>query len=107
MIELNKIYNEDCLSLMKKIDDSSIDCIITSIPYNFDKDYDVYNDKKDFKEYEKWLKKSFEDSKYEYNVIIAGDVDEYISLIANVEAPDNKVKLIDKHITERILDIGV
>ena len=59
------------------------------------------------KEYEKWLKKSFEDSKYEYNVIIAGDVDEYISLIANVEAPDDKVKLIDKHITERILDIGV
>ena len=52
MVELNKIYCDDCVNLMKKIDDFSIDCIITSIPYNFDKDYDVYNDKKDFKEYE-------------------------------------------------------
>lgn len=59
------------------------------------------------KEYEKWLKQSFADSKYEYNVTIAGDVDEYISLISNTEEPDDKEKLIDKHITERILDIGV
>ena len=45
MIELNKIYNEDCLSLMKKMDDSSIDCIITSPPYMFQKEYDNYDDK--------------------------------------------------------------
>ena len=34
MLELNKIYNEDCLETMKKIDDSSVDLIITSPPYN-------------------------------------------------------------------------
>ena len=33
MIEINKIYNEDCLEGMKKIDDKSIDCIITDLPY--------------------------------------------------------------------------
>lgn len=34
MIELNKIYNEDCLEGMKRIEDKSIDLIITSPPYN-------------------------------------------------------------------------
>lgn len=34
MIELNTIYNEDCLTTMSKIDDNTIDLIITSPPYN-------------------------------------------------------------------------
>ena len=34
MIELNKIYNEDCLLTMSKIEDNSIDLIVTSPPYN-------------------------------------------------------------------------
>ena len=33
-MELNKIYNEDCLEGMKKIESNSIDLIITSPPYN-------------------------------------------------------------------------
>lgn len=33
-MELNKIYNEDCLEGMKRIPDGSIDLIITSPPYN-------------------------------------------------------------------------
>lgn len=35
MIELNKIYNEDCLEGMKRMPDNSVDMIITSPPYNF------------------------------------------------------------------------
>lgn len=34
MLELNKIYNMDCLEGMKQIDDQSIDLIVTSPPYN-------------------------------------------------------------------------
>lgn len=34
MVELNKIYNEDCLEGMKRIPDGSVDCIVTSPPYN-------------------------------------------------------------------------
>ena len=34
MLELNKIYNMDCLEGMKLLDDNSIDLIITSPPYN-------------------------------------------------------------------------
>ena len=33
MIELNKIYNEDCLQGMKKIPDSSVDMILCDLPY--------------------------------------------------------------------------
>ena len=33
MIQLNKIYNTDCLEGMKDIPDKSIDCIICDLPY--------------------------------------------------------------------------
>ena len=33
MIELNKIYNEDCVEGMKLIPDGSVDCIICDLPY--------------------------------------------------------------------------
>lgn len=32
-MELNKIYNEDCIEGMKKLPDCSIDCIICDLPY--------------------------------------------------------------------------
>lgn len=35
-MEINKIYNEDCLEGMKRIDDKSIDLIITDPPYLHD-----------------------------------------------------------------------
>jgi len=34
MIEINKIYNENCLDTLKKINDKAIDLVITSPPYN-------------------------------------------------------------------------
>ena len=33
MIELNKIYNEDCLEGMKRIHNGSVDCIVCDLPY--------------------------------------------------------------------------
>ena len=33
MIELNKIYNEDCLELMKGVPDGSVDMILCDLPY--------------------------------------------------------------------------
>lgn len=37
MIELNKIYNEDCLEGMKRIPDGSVDLVLTDPPYNIAK----------------------------------------------------------------------
>lgn len=31
--EVNKLYNGDCIELMKEIPDKSIDAIITDLPY--------------------------------------------------------------------------
>lgn len=36
MLELNKIYNEDCIEGIKKLDDASIDLMVTDPPYLFD-----------------------------------------------------------------------
>ena len=33
MIELNRIYNEDCLEGMKRIPDGSVDMILADLPY--------------------------------------------------------------------------
>lgn len=33
MLEINKIYNEDCIVGMKKIEDKSIDLILSDLPY--------------------------------------------------------------------------
>jgi len=54
MLEINKIYNGDCLELMKDIDDKSIDMILCDLPYGttacswdiiipFDKLWEQYN----------------------------------------------------------------
>lgn len=61
MIEFNKIYNEDCLETIKKIQDGSIDLIITSPPYNLgnchhtrEKRHNPYNDNMPELEYQMW-----------------------------------------------------
>jgi site-specific DNA-methyltransferase (adenine-specific) len=34
VVELDKVYFESCLETMKKMEDGSVDCVITSPPYN-------------------------------------------------------------------------
>ena len=55
-MEINKIYNEDCLEGMKRIPDSSIDLIVTSPPYNIKKKYKSYKDDLSLQEYLTFLK---------------------------------------------------
>jgi site-specific DNA-methyltransferase (adenine-specific)/modification methylase len=55
MIEINTFYNEDCLSTIDRIDNNSIDCILTSPPYNMTKRKGGYADKqKRYDEYQDW-----------------------------------------------------
>jgi DNA modification methylase len=51
MIELNRIYNEDCLEGMKRIPDKSVDMIVTDPPYNIGFKYNEYKDTKSEDEY--------------------------------------------------------
>ena len=57
MLELNKIYNTDCIEGMKLLDDNSVDLIVTSPPYNVGVDYDKCNDSLPWGEYIDWCKK--------------------------------------------------
>ena len=54
MIELNKIYNRDCLEGLKLLEDNSIDCVWTDPPYNIGYKYDEYKDNKDLSKYFDW-----------------------------------------------------
>ena len=40
MLEINKIYNMDCVEGMKMLDDDCIDCVVTSPPYDNLRSYD-------------------------------------------------------------------
>ena len=53
-LELNKIYNEDCISGMKKIINESVNIIICDPPYNIGKDFGNNSDKQKMDEYLLW-----------------------------------------------------
>jgi site-specific DNA-methyltransferase (adenine-specific) len=53
-LQLNKIYNSDCIIGMKKIPDNSADIIICDPPYNIGKDFGNNSDKQDFQNYLNW-----------------------------------------------------
>lgn len=76
MVELNKVYNEDCLVTLSNIDDESVDIVVTSPPYNKNIyatangpslswgamrgrqiAYDTYDDAMPPEDYERWQKK--------------------------------------------------
>lgn len=48
---LDNFYNEHCLDTMRRMEDNSIDCVITSPPYNVCIDYDEYDDNRTEEEY--------------------------------------------------------
>ena len=58
-MELNKIYNEDCMEGMKRIPDGSVDAVITSPPYNINKKYGSYRDNLEMNDYLIFLENVF------------------------------------------------
>jgi len=63
---INKVICGDCIELMQKLPENSIDLIITSPPYNVDKKYSNYNDSRLLSDYHRWLRRA---SKEMYRVI--------------------------------------
>lgn len=55
-MELNKIYNMDCLEGMKGlVEDEAIDVVVTSPPYNIGVNYNSYSDNKEKEDYLEWF----------------------------------------------------
>ena len=58
MIEINKIYQGDCIKAMQKMENESVDLIIADPPYNLNKDFGNSSDNwDDVEEWIKWSKK--------------------------------------------------
>ena len=57
-IKKNQIYREDCLSFMTKMKNEKlfVDTIVTSPPYNINKQYGIYRDNKERNDYLSWLR---------------------------------------------------
>jgi len=53
-LEMNMVYNEDCIQGMKKIKSESVDIIICDPPYNIGKDFGNDSDKQDMNSYLSW-----------------------------------------------------
>ncbi|MBU0700470.1 site-specific DNA-methyltransferase [bacterium] len=53
---INKIIQGDCLEVIRKIPDNSIDMTFADPPFNLKKKYNGYRDNKDFTEYLTWCK---------------------------------------------------
>lgn len=50
-----KIYNQDCATFLDSATEASVDVVVTSPPYNFNKKYNQYNDKISEDLYVNWI----------------------------------------------------
>src|SRR3990172_7470984 len=51
---LDRVYNQDCIAGMKKLDDAVVDLAFADPPFNIGYDYDVYHDKLERERYLAW-----------------------------------------------------
>jgi len=49
-----KIHQGDCIKLMKKVEDGSIDLVFADPPFNIGYEYDEYDDRRDDEKYRDW-----------------------------------------------------
>lgn len=57
LVELNQIYNEDCITGMQKIASDSVDIVICDPPYNIGKNFGNNSDKQEMDSYLLWCDK--------------------------------------------------
>lgn len=103
-VKYNTIYNEDCFDTMSKMDDKSINLVLTSPPYNMTKRkggyadsgrYDVYTDWKTEDEYLDYTKRLFD----EFGRVITDDGVVIYNFGYSIENPALPYKLVT-HIVE-------
>ena len=112
MIKLNTIYNEDCFDTMKRMENESVNLILTSPPYNMTKRkggyadtgrYDVYNDWKTEEEYIDFTEKLFN----EFSRVVTKDGVVLYNFGYSIENPALPYKLVAnivEHTDWRLVD---
>jgi site-specific DNA-methyltransferase (adenine-specific) len=54
---INNIIQGDCIEILKKFPDNSVDMVFVDPPYNLGKEYELYEDNKEAREYIAWCEK--------------------------------------------------
>jgi len=54
---LNKIFCSDCLEIMPKLQNESVDLVVADPPFNIGKNYNMYKDRMKKEEYIEWCKR--------------------------------------------------
>lgn len=100
-IEINSIYNEDCLEGMKRIQDGSVDAIITDPPYNISRDNNFHTMGRagiDFGEWDKdfdltsWIKVAEPLLKKGGNIVIFNDWKNMSYIVEELELNGFQIK---------------
>lgn len=88
-MELNKIYNMDCLEGMKQMRTGEVHLAFADPPYNVGKDYgNGYNDEQDKIKYLKWCKEWFNElERVSDLVLITPGVVNYLDWIIKIKRP--------------------
>ncbi len=72
----NKIYNKDCIKGMKLLKNNSVNLIIADPPYDLNKNFGAYNEKKERNSWKQntydWLKESYRVLSNEGNIFVYG-----------------------------------
>lgn len=87
-----KIYNDDCLKILKELDKKTIDVVVTSPPYNLNKNYNQYNDNLSKENYISWMK----DVASLIKVVLKDDGSYFLNLGFRNNDPLFHFKLIEK-----------
>lgn len=88
MLELDRIYCGDCLSLMKEIPDGFVDLTVTDPPFNAGVAYDIYNDLLPKEEYLSWLKERWSEiRRVSKGVLITPGSKNLLDFIEVIERP--------------------
>lgn len=95
MIDLRK---GDCLEVLKEINDKTVDCILTSPPYNFNMEYGEYEDNKKWNDYFEWLQTVWREC---YRVLKKGG-----RLIVNIQPLFSSYIPSHHIISKGLMDIG-
>lgn len=113
MIELNKIYNENCFETMKKMAENNIkvDVILTSPPYNMSKKrkggfadsgrYDLYKDNLEEEDYLKWTVDLFN----KFDLILNNQRSIIYNFSYSIENPSLPYKLVTEIVKNTNFDI--
>jgi len=96
---MNQIICADALTALKKIQDNTVDIVLTSPPYNFDMEYDEHNDKDEASKYMNTLIGIFDEC---IRVLKSGG-----RMIINIQPNYKEYYPTHHHITSAMIDRGL